>query len=286
MNGIGKLFRPPSSEGLSGSFFPAAAGRYDLQLIELARIIHGEIENPYPLQHELLVQQCLLEACGCLWICRIRYRRWTSRFRLRQERHINVNGDSHYQTTDAQESDGRRVRHPRGCVPGTTHKYGASLLADTGAAPDPRIQGPFLILSTPFTAAGAVDFDALASQACYVDWCGCPGMIWPQSGDSVDLLTTDEKLKGIEVLAKTARKLNTTALCLGVQGKDTAEMLMFAEHVENWHRRRSSRDRRTRENGNDLRSTGMPWLRSRNGPSSSRRPAEWRTRGQSLPWTC
>ncbi len=110
--------------------------------------------------------------------------------------------------------------------------YGASLLADNVVEPDPRIQGPFLILSTPFTASGAVDFDALAKSACYVDWCGCPGMIWPQSGDSVDLLTTDEKLKGMEVLARTARKLNTTALCLGVQGKDTAEMLMFAEHVE------------------------------------------------------
>ena len=80
--------------------------------------------------------------------------------------------------------------------------YGASLLADSGAAPDPRIQGPFLILSTPFTASGTVDFDALAKQACYVDWCGCPGMIWPQSGDSVDLLTSDEKLQGMEVLAK------------------------------------------------------------------------------------
>jgi dihydrodipicolinate synthase/N-acetylneuraminate lyase len=110
--------------------------------------------------------------------------------------------------------------------------HGADLLADAGAAPDPRIQGPFLILSTPFTVSGAVDFDALAREACYVDWCGCPGMIWPQSGDSVDLLTTDEKLKGMEVLAKTARKLNTTVLCLGVQGKDTAEMLLFAEHIE------------------------------------------------------
>jgi dihydrodipicolinate synthase/N-acetylneuraminate lyase len=108
---------------------------------------------------------------------------------------------------------------------------GAHVFAETGA-PDPAIQGPFLILSTPFTASGAVDFEALARQACYVDWCGCPGMIWPQSGDSVDLLTTDEKLQGMEVLARTARKLNTTALCLGVQGKDTAEMLLFAEHAE------------------------------------------------------
>jgi len=110
--------------------------------------------------------------------------------------------------------------------------HGANLVADSGAAPNPKIQGPFLILSTPFTASGAVDFDALAREACYVDWCGCPGMIWPQSGDSVDLLTTDEKLQGMEVLAKTARKLRTTALCLGVQGRDTAEMLKFAEHVE------------------------------------------------------
>ncbi len=96
---------------------------------------------------------------------------------------------------------------------------------------DPRIRGPFLILSTPFTASGAVDYDALARQARYVDWCGCPGMIWPQSGDSVDLLTTDEKLKGMEVLADAARGLGT-ALCLGVQGKDTADMLVFAKHAE------------------------------------------------------
>jgi dihydrodipicolinate synthase/N-acetylneuraminate lyase len=107
---------------------------------------------------------------------------------------------------------------------------GNNLLASTATA-DPRIQGPFLILSTPFTASGAVDFDALAKQARYVDWCGCPGMIWPQSGDSVDLLTTEEKLRGMEVLAGTSRDLST-ALCLGVQGKDTAEMLVFAKHAE------------------------------------------------------
>ena len=77
-----------------------------------------------------------------------------------------------------------------------------------------------------------MDFDALARQACYVDWCGCPGMIWPQSGDSVDLLTTDEKLEGMEVLAKTACNLHTTALCLGVQGKDTDDMLNYARHAE------------------------------------------------------
>ncbi len=167
-------------------------------------------------------------------------------------------------------------------------RHGAHLRADTGATPDPRIQGPFLILSTPFTASGAVDFDALARQACYVDWCGCPGMIWPQSGDSVDLLTTDEKLQGMEVLAKTARNLRTTALCLGVQGKDTDEMLIYA---------RACREAGT--GGVHLATAGlgqdgrrhapvlaMPSPRSRSGPSSSRRPAAWPTRARSLRWNC
>lgn len=99
------------------------------------------------------------------------------------------------------------------------------------ATADPRIRGPFPILSTPFTESGAVDFDVLANEARFVDWGGCPGMIWPQSGDSVDLLTTDEKLRGMEVLAEASRGLRT-ALCLGVQGRDTAEMLVFAKHAE------------------------------------------------------
>jgi predicted dehydrogenase len=44
--------------------FSHVPARYDDQLIELARIIRGEIENPYPLEHELIVQECLLKACG------------------------------------------------------------------------------------------------------------------------------------------------------------------------------------------------------------------------------
>lgn len=100
------------------------------------------------------------------------------------------------------------------------------------AAPaDPKIRGPFPILTTPFTATGAVDFDVLAAEARLVERGGCAGMIWPQSGDSVDLLTRDEKLQGMEVLAKATRGFRT-ALCLGVQGKDTAEMLPFAKHAE------------------------------------------------------
>lgn len=45
--------------------FPLTSARYDEHLIEFARIVRGEIANPYPLEHELLVQEVLLAACGC-----------------------------------------------------------------------------------------------------------------------------------------------------------------------------------------------------------------------------
>ena len=115
---------------------------------------------------------------------------------------------------------------------GAENKQAPAANKATAAPADPKVQGPFLILSTPFTKSGEVDYEALAKEARYMEWCGCPGMIWPQSGDSVDLLTTDEKLKGMEVLAKTSRSFKTTSLCLGVQGKDTAEMLMYAKHAD------------------------------------------------------
>ncbi len=39
-------------------------GRYEGQLIEFARIIRGEIPNPYSYQHEYRVHEALLSACG------------------------------------------------------------------------------------------------------------------------------------------------------------------------------------------------------------------------------
>jgi predicted dehydrogenase len=44
--------------------FPKMGGRYDNQLSEFARIVRGEIPNPYPLEHERLVQKCVLLASG------------------------------------------------------------------------------------------------------------------------------------------------------------------------------------------------------------------------------
>ncbi len=39
-------------------------GRYDAQLIDFARIVRGEIENPFDYDHELAVERTLLRACG------------------------------------------------------------------------------------------------------------------------------------------------------------------------------------------------------------------------------
>ncbi len=115
----------------------------------------------------------------------------------------------------------------------TTPKATAAQVTVKQRCPDaPRFRGPFPILSTPYTTSGEVDFEVLAREARFADWCGSPGMIWPQSNDSVDLLTTEEKLEGMDVLAQTSRQLRTTALCLGVQGKDTDDMLVYARHAK------------------------------------------------------
>jgi predicted dehydrogenase len=64
-------FAEPHSEYAAGTHhvtLPPMQVRYDDQLIEFARIVRGEIENPYPYEHELLVQEVLLAASGStLW---------------------------------------------------------------------------------------------------------------------------------------------------------------------------------------------------------------------------
>ena len=43
---------------------PDFGGRYDAQLIDFARIVRGETENPFGYDHELAVERTLLRACG------------------------------------------------------------------------------------------------------------------------------------------------------------------------------------------------------------------------------
>jgi len=55
----------PRSEFINGTqtvTLPKMTGRYDAELIALAAAIRGEIPYAYSLEHDLLVQQCVLQA--------------------------------------------------------------------------------------------------------------------------------------------------------------------------------------------------------------------------------
>ena len=63
------LFAPNRSidgykKGYQQVTLPKMPGRYDDQLVELARIIHGEKESQYLPEHDLAVQEALLKASG------------------------------------------------------------------------------------------------------------------------------------------------------------------------------------------------------------------------------
>ena len=93
------------------------------------------------------------------------------------------------------------------------------------------LRGALLILHTPFTATGAVDWEDLAREAAFVDRCGAHGVVWPQGSSGVATLTKAERLRGMEILGQSA-KHRRCALVLGIQGANVAEMLEFTSHAE------------------------------------------------------
>jgi 4-hydroxy-tetrahydrodipicolinate synthase len=116
----------------------------------------------------------------------------------------------------------------------TTVAAGAAVLRarsiDAAGAAKP-MRGAFMILNTPFTKSGDVDWEDLTREATFVDRAGCQGVVWPQGSSSVATLTKAERMQGMEVLAK-AMQGRRAALVLGVQGRDTAEMLEYARRAE------------------------------------------------------
>jgi dihydrodipicolinate synthase/N-acetylneuraminate lyase len=99
------------------------------------------------------------------------------------------------------------------------------------AEPGKPMQGAFIILSTPYTSSKAVDWEDLAGEVDFLDHCGVQGLVWPQLSSELLQLTKDERLRGMQVLAKAA-KGKKPVLVLGVQGDDTPEMLEYASHAE------------------------------------------------------
>lgn len=64
-----------------------------------------------------------------------------------------------------------------------------------------------------------------------MDRCGVHGMVWPQMASEYTKLTRDERLRGMEVLAK-ASKGKRPVLVLGVQGPNTEAALEYARRAE------------------------------------------------------
>ena len=96
---------------------------------------------------------------------------------------------------------------------------------------DPRMRGPFPIMTTPYLADGAIDYASLVREARFVVRHGCPGVIWGQSNDAIELLAHDEKMRGYETLAQALQGAEIM-LTLGCNGKDAAQMLREARAVE------------------------------------------------------
>lgn len=95
------------------------------------------------------------------------------------------------------------------------------------------IEGPFLILSTPYYGDGAVNYENLVKEARFAVKWNTPGVIWPQSNDSIDLLTREERFEGMAALvAEWKKNPSNTTLTLGVSGDDIEDMLVYAREAE------------------------------------------------------
>ena len=67
------------------------------------------------------------------------------------------------------------------------------------------MRGVFIIMATPYTASDAVDYEDLAREVDFLDRCGVQGMVWPQLASEYSKLTREERLRGMEVIAKAAK---------------------------------------------------------------------------------
>ena len=115
-----------------------------------------------------------------------------------------------------------------GCATGAPKKVSTAVSKADGGG-DKRMRGPFPILSTPYNADGSVDFGSLKRGVRFTADGGCPGVIWCQSNDAVDLLTFDEKVKGYEASSDELEVYN------GLQG--SLQLAVYGTGIPglNWH---------------------------------------------------
>jgi 4-hydroxy-tetrahydrodipicolinate synthase len=93
------------------------------------------------------------------------------------------------------------------------------------------LRGIFVILATPYSQTGALDYEDLAFQVEWLEHAGAHGLVWPQNSSDYPRLTDAEIRRGMETLAR-ANQGRSTALVLGVQRDATREMVDLARFAE------------------------------------------------------
>ncbi|HVW22412.1 MAG TPA: dihydrodipicolinate synthase family protein [Opitutaceae bacterium] len=93
-----------------------------------------------------------------------------------------------------------------------------------------QLRGVFPIAETPFTPDDKLDTDSLAAQVTFCNKGGVHGLMWPQLASGWSTMDEAERMTGAEAILA-AGKGGTTALVIGVQGKDLAQVGRFAQHA-------------------------------------------------------
>ncbi len=106
-----------------------------------------------------------------------------------------------------------------------------SLLPVSAAPTSKPFRGAFPIVATPYTESGSVDYEDLEREIAFLERCGVQGMVWPQMASEYVKLTREERMRGMEVIAR-ANKGRKPALILGVQAANTEGMLEYLHHAD------------------------------------------------------
>src|SRR5262249_18378911 len=93
------------------------------------------------------------------------------------------------------------------------------------------LRGIFIIMATPFTEARAIDYEDLEREVDFLVRCGVHGMVWPQLASEYAQLSQEERMRGMERLAKASRG-KAPALVLGIQGANVEAALEYLKKAE------------------------------------------------------
>lgn len=105
-----------------------------------------------------------------------------------------------------------------------------SLLVSLQLNADPVIRGTFLIMTTPYTDDGSVDYDAFVREAEFMDDCGVSGIVYTSDHH---LITEEEWKKGLQCImpAMKGRKAVLTVICNAETTDDVIARCRYAERL-------------------------------------------------------